>query len=312
MFRTIAATAALVLLTACGDGQPFDFGVPNTPVPETPSANGIPEKLGGNLEAVSYVPNASTGGSLSVTITSLDTTPLVAAYTRNAALDVPGYTAFSIQEDPLDRMFIAMIARSADGTVQGALVQDGGQFTKYFGGTSYSQIGAYSPHVPSQPNSGLVSYAGDYVGTLNGGAPRPNEALPIPPGTNPANFPEQPLRITGQVFINADFTDNTVNGAISDRELIDLNVAIPDVFLIPTAIATNGVFYGDVEDLAQTNVGNYGGTFGGIGATAVAGSIRLTGDFIPTFDREEEYGIFVLTQCGQTGDAPICDAVNPP
>jgi len=29
------------------------------------------------------------------------------------------------------------------------------------------------------------------------------------------------------------------------------------------------------------------------------------------FENEEEYGIFVLTQCGQPGDAPVCDVVDP-
>ncbi len=321
MIRLLTAASLLALLAACNDGQPFTFTPvdlegevdPAEPVPEEEddpvSDDGVPESVGGNVETVTYRPGSN---FLSVQITSLDSTPVTAVYERNPALDVGGYRAFSQQEDPLDRMFIGMAKRTADGATQGVLVMDGGQFTKFFGGTHFQRTGAYTPHIPRQPDNGLVSYAGRYVGLLNINAPRPNEALPVPAGTNPDFIPAQPARVRGDVFVNADFADNSVNGAISNRQLLDFgNAVIPSVFLIPTEIDEDGRFSGDVENANQDGVGTYAGTFGGSRASGIAAGVHLDGDFLPGVENEEEYGIFVLNKCGTANDANICDTVNP-
>jgi hypothetical protein len=315
----IYAGLLLAALSGCGDGQPFTFGTadPTDPDPDAPTGI-VPESVAGNLSDANWTPPtaANPDGTLIVEISALDTTPVRAEYTRNPNLDVPGYTAYSQQEDPLDRMFIAMVAQSADGSVTGALVMDGGQFNKYFGGIHFEQNGRYTPHVPEQPNNGLVSYAGSYVGMLNGDAPRPNEALPVDPGTDPALVPGQAIRVEGQVFLNVDFADNMVNGVIYDRTAIDIAAGLPDVVLIPTEVAAAGTFEGTAENPEQEEIGSYAGVFGGVGATSVAGGIYLNGDFIQeingfVIDNEEEYGLFVLNQCGLSGDAAICDNVNP-
>ena len=301
MQKAISFSLCLGLLTACGDGNPFVFGVTETPIkPPVISDSGVPEKVQGNVGSVTFVAGAPT---ITVQITSLDQGTFDAVHNRNPALNVPGYQAYTYQDDPLDRMFVAIVAESRDAAIQAATVMDGGQFTKFFGGTGVTQIGTYGA------DTGLVSYAGTYAGLSNINAPGA-ELLPVPPGTDPAILPAQPTRVTGDVFINADFTDNTINGAITNRELTEYGTAIPDIFLIPGDIAADGTFEGSVEIGAQTGVGNYAGVFGGTGATSVGGGVLLDGDFIPGVENEQEYGIFVLAQCGTPGDAPICAGVN--
>ena len=313
MFRILAVTAALALLTACGDGQPFDFGIvepvdpPLTPE-EIEAQAAIAKSIAGDLDGGTYSIAAQT---LTVRIT-LDATPIDAVYSRNAALDVPGYIAFSQQDDPLDRIFIGMAARSADDSVEGVLAMDGGQFNRFFGGTTFRQIGAYT-EAPSGPTSGLVSYAGNYVGLSNREATSNTIGLPIPAGTDPSLIPDQASRVTGQIFINADFADNAVNGGVYNRVNIDRNETLTDLALIVSDIDASGRFLGTVELRGgTTSIGSYGGTFGGLNASGVAGGIHLDGDFIDNVEREEEFGIFVLTQCGLAGDSnTICNGVRP-
>jgi hypothetical protein len=194
---------------------------------------------------------------------------------------------------------------------------DGGQFTKFFGGVNYSQQGTYSAHTPSQPN-GLVSYSGNYVGLINWTVPRPNTALPLPAGTNDDFAPHQASRVIGDVLINADFTDMRVNGAISNRLVLDqvagIGLTVPTVYLIPTDIAVTdaangvagGTFTGDIQIGSLQSVGTYAGTFGGIQASGLAAGIHLDGDFIVTRDGEEEYGLVVLNKCGTPGEGAFC------
>ena len=313
MFRILATTAALALLTACGDGQPFEFGVV-TPVdpPLTPdeieAQAAIAKSIAGDLDGGTY---SSVDGTMTVQITLDAQGPVSAEYTRNPALDVDGYIAFSQQDDPLDRIFIAMGARSADNSVEGVLAMDGGQANRFFGGTTFRQIG---PYAEPAPTSGLVSYAGDYVGLSNLNATSNLIGLPpINPATDPALLPLQASRVTGQIFINADFTDNAINGLIVNRTNIDRNESLADLALIVTNIDADGRFLGTVEVVGaiEIKIGDYGGTFGGTGASGIAGGVHLDGDYIPNVEKEQEFGIFVLTQCGLAGDAAICDGVQP-
>lgn len=299
---------ALLALAACGDGNPLfdeDGGAP--PAPPGPTDPAIPEAVAGNLGAATFVPPSAGNpdGSLRVRITALDAPDVTAGYARAAGLDVPGYTAYAIQDDPLDRLFVGMGAESGDGALEGVLVVGGGQFNTYFGGVDYGRTGPYSGA------SGLVSYAGTYVGMLN-----VNVSLPVPPGTDPAVVPGQPLRVTGDVFLNADFADNSVNGAIFNREIADggVSLTLVDIVLVPTDIDATGRFAGAVERFGEPGsvIGSHAGVFGGTGATSVAGGVRLDGDFIDEVDDEEEYGLFVLDQCGQAGTPAICGIVDVP
>lgn len=326
----LSSLLGCITLAGCDGENPFMTTPAVTPGaapvidPDNPvSANGIPEALtGNNLELVAYDPVA---GTLSVDMAALDKNdsdiPLE-SYMPNAALTAltPGYQVFTYQDDPLDRMFVAIVAQSPDGAVMGAVVMDGGQFNKFFGGGFYATDGDYTPG--SGPNdTGLVSYAGNYAALTNLDAD--GSQLLTPGGSpDPVLLPDQPAQISGQVFINADFGDNTLNGAIYNRAFTNLDpvlqaaiggAALEDVILTPTDITDAGTFFGTVETSDQDAVGSYGGTFGGTEASAVAGVTSLDGDWLDTIDNEAEFGVFVLTQCGQPGEDPICASipVNP-
>lgn len=324
LFPTLAS---LALLAACDGTNPFDTdGTDGGDGGDGGTTDGsvIPAALNENLDSVVFDADA---GTLSVDMKALDRndndTPLE-TYIANPALSTPemtavGYQTFTYQDDALDRMFVAIAAVSADGSVVGAVVMDGGQFNKFFGGAVYEQVGTYTPGNAAN-DTGLVSYAGVYAGLTNLQSDNA-QLLPIPIGTNPALYPSQPAQIVGDIFINADFGDNSVNGAIYNQSFVNLDPVlagligtdVPNVFLVPADIATAGTFLGTAELSDQTAVGSYGGTFGGTEASAVAGIVHLDGDWLPDIENEEQFGVFVLTQCGQPGEAAICDSipVNP-
>ncbi len=334
MSRPLTALTLIAALAACDNANPFQGGGTVDPGPapvidpDNPvGANGIPVSLSGtggaqNLSSVQYDPGA---GTLAVDMAALDRNdediPLE-DYTFNANLTAlaPGYQVFSYQDDGLDRMFVAIVAESTDGSVVGAVVMDGGQFNKFFGGGFYATDGNYSPGNPSN-DTGLVSYAGNYAAVTNLDA-NGNELIAVPPGTDPILLPSQPAQISGEIFINADFGDNSVNGAIYNRSFQNLDPVIQgiiggadlgDIVLTPATITNEGTFFGTAENPAQDALGNYGGTFGGTESSGVAGVVSIDGDFIAGIDNEHEFGVFVLTQCGQPGEAAICDdiPVNP-
>ncbi len=326
MNMKLVAPLALLLLAAC-DGNPIGTGTdPDPVVPvcdvdcpvEVDDPVTLPTVLAKNLKAIAY--NESSD-SFRITFTSLDTTPTVATWDRRTALDTVGYRAYVVQEDALDRMFVGLARTSSEGSVTAIAAGDGGQFNRVFQGGSYARNGAWSAPVGTEANgSGQVSYAGTYAGVTNIRAPRPGEILPVDPATAGELIPGQPSRVRGDIFINANFTDNSVNGAIYNRVLVDYNFGLQSVILVPTDIEANGSFVGKTErwinDDAQIPLtGDYGGVFGGTNAVAVGGIVALT-KLYGTLDGEElpgalEHGVFVLQQCGTAGDAAICDQTAP-
>lgn len=330
MIRQVIALSGFVMIAACGSSNPFDVeeevvdgGDTDT---ETVTINNtaIPAVLAADLRAISYTPGDNT---ITVTGMTLDEVPEETVYTRNAALDVPGYQAYTAQDDSLDRHFTAYVAQSGNsGAVRAGALGDGGQFNTVFQGGYYERDGSFTP--PS-PQNGLVSYAGSYVGLLNGGGG--GDLLPItdPPSTTELQ-PGQAGTIVGQIFFNVDFNDNQINGAIYDRVWQEGGVTVPSVALIPTEIAEDGTFFGTAEysnDQSQpewqyingeprTEIGSYGGIFGGPGAEAVGGVIHLDEwDGIEDglgLETEIEHGVFVLDQCGTPdATAAVCAQVNP-
>ncbi|MEZ5715668.1 MAG: thymidylate synthase [Paracoccaceae bacterium] len=313
----ILRTALLVggltgMLAACGsstnpfitNSDPADNGTDGTGT----NANGIPEAVAGNLERVSYSPGA---GTITVEGIDLDDAPFEAVYNRNSALDVPGYQAYTIQDDPLDRHVTAYAAQSGNsGSARGVLVVTGGQFNRYFGGVYYERDGNYSPA------TGQVSYAGSYVGVTNVGH-LGGDLLPVPAGTDPTLLPYQAAEVRGSVFLNANFDDNAVNGGIYALSMPDANMTLPSLALIATDIASDGSFSGEIEytGVVGTSIGTYSGLFSGPNSESVVGGVRLTefdGSDSPRWDNEEQYGLFVLDQCGTaSGTAPECSSVNP-
>ncbi|MBU2943977.1 thymidylate synthase [Shimia thalassica] len=300
MIRSFVCMAAMASLTACGGSNPF--------AEETDDDTEItvPEELAGNLKSVSY--NA-TDQTLSAEIYALDSTPVTVVYARDSARDIGTYEAYSVQEDSLDRFFVAMVGESQDGSVQAGFVGDGGQFNRVLQGAYYERNGTFdAPPIGTGPAAGQVSYAGDYAGILNGG-PSSADA----PNVDSSILPGEPYLVSGQVFLNANFADMAVNGGVYDRQIVlSTPFELEDISLIVTDIAADGSFFGDVEvhGVIENDKGDYGGVFGGSDAAAVAGIISMS-DFTENLDDETEYGFFVLTQCGLDGDAAICDNAAP-
>lgn len=270
------------------------------------ATNPVPASLAKSVERIKYDAAAD---ELIVEIKSLDDAPFTVNYERNRELDVPGYRAFSVQDDPLDRMFVAVAATGADGAVEAAAISDGGQFNRYFSGTYYKRNSG------NVPTTGQVSYAGHYAGITNLNAAG-DHLLPVAPGTDPALLPAEPARTTGRAFLNVNFDDGAVNGVITDRRFVD-GGTLTDLALVDGEIDENGEFLGNVEFDGQPNgdIGDFGGVFGGRDGAAVAGTVALDNIFLPDDPRDSdldaEVGVFVLPRCNQPGAPAICDQVNP-
>jgi len=184
-----------------------------------------------------------------------------------------------------------------------------------------------------------VSYKGKYVGMLNGGGAN-TATLPITRPTTPAEVPGQAARVTGDVFVNADFANNAFNGVVKNRNAIDLSitsdttsanfnngggVSLEDIVMpkgdTPDGdILVNGTFGGKTErptdiDPQKTITGTYGGVIGGANGSSIAGGLHLeekvynsAGEVI---EGAIERGIFVLDQCGLTTSGGDCVGTAP-
>ncbi|NDV99724.1 hypothetical protein [Salipiger sp. PrR002] len=341
MERIWALAAIAALLAGCGatsDSEDDDC-IRDNPLQECETTDDdsteTPDDVDATVASFSFAEDMS---SVTVRINGLDTTPLEAVYERNDritdVLDMDDYVAFSIQEDPLDRFFLALGGMSADGSVSAAAVGDGGQFNKVFQDGYYSRDGDFDPpdfDDATNPEQGQVSYAGDYAAVTNLITKAGVDLQPVgtlPEGYEDLDVPGQPLPITGVIFLNVNFADAALNGQIMNRSLIDIRgyggateagkSGITDVILTEGTIDADGVFSGTAEDPDEGGMGSFAGIFGGEDAAYVAGTTDLTwsltapfGDGDETYDMEE-VGMFVLTQCGKSGAREdICALVNP-
>lgn len=329
----VMASLAVSLLSGCS-GNPFnpsasdeppasppldDADQPATPDPD--AAGSIPQELALNLESVTYDADNDT---LVLRLTSLNAGTLDAEYQRTSILDRPGYQAYTLQDDPLDRHVTAMVARSVDPqeSVQAGIAADGGQFNTSFSGGFYER----NDTLFVTPTTGLVSYAGGYVAQTNVNAPG-DQLLAVDAGVDDSVRPIQSAQIAGTIFLNVDFAANTINGGIFNRTFTQYgatvpgggNNELPNVTLrVGDINRSDGTFYGatvNYENVTSRDIGEYGGIFGGTGASAVAGVVSLTefdgpGDTLGLV-AEREVGVFVLSRCGVSGDDPVlCDDVN--
>jgi len=302
MKRFWLGIAASAVMAACSGGNPF--------VDDTGEGGGtdpgitIPEELLGDLTSFTYDPVAKT---LVVRGVNLDDTPYEATYTRKAAMDVPGYEAYTSQESSLGRHTTAYV-QELDGAKAGITVS-GGQFGHYFGGGAYGRDGAFDPPDVAQAG-GIVAYAGSYVGLLNSNGDG-GDLLPVDPSTPTEIRPTQAAEVTGSIFITADFADNSVDGIVYDRQHADSGAVLEDLELFPATIEDNGTFTADVrQNNGEDTVGTYGGIFAGTDSSAVAGTLFVE-DHIVAATNSEEYGLFVLGQCGGASADPVCTQPHP-
>ncbi|AHD00402.1 hypothetical protein [Leisingera methylohalidivorans] len=305
MRRYWLGLAVVTALSACSGGNPF---VTEDDDP-TDATGTIPEALANDVDSVSYDADNQT---LTVTGVGLDETPFTATYVRKPALDRVGYEAYTVQDNALTEHSTAYVREVEGGFA--TVVVTGGQFGFYQGGTTYGRNGRYSAPNTEQGAGGIVSYAGTYVGLLNidgdGG-----DLIDPTNGTDPTILPGQAAEVTGDVFINADFSDNRVKGTVYNRRITDQpGTAVETLNLDPTAIASDGSFNGQAS-IANIGVGEYGGVFAGTDAAAVAGSIHATNHISAlsggTGADIEEYGVFVLGSCDGASPDPVCNQPDP-
>lgn len=344
MARHLLPSAALIALVACsgpalvksassssGSVDDAQQGGTETPTP-TPATITVPATLAVNMSSFTYDPDNET---LQVAIEGLDSTSTgdaaLVTYTRNPTLDTGVYQAYSVQEDALDRIFVALAATSEDGSVTGVTAGDGGQFSKYFAGGLYARKGDFTPPtVGDGPGKGQVSYAGDYAAVTNIPVQRISPTsigAAVDSSTPEALMPYQPMRVAGKTFLNVNFQDNSVNGSIYDRNMIDTMDGVPvrleTVYLTPADIASDGTFSGGTARRDSAGTGAYGGIFGGTDANSVAGLVHLEASQVylagsnpdtasgTQIDNAQEHGVFVLTQCGANNTSAVCSAVAP-
>jgi hypothetical protein len=86
---------------------------------------------------------------------------------------------------------------------------------------------------------------------------------------------------------------------------VDSNTAIDDLEMQTGTIASDGTFAGIVTQGGSTGVGEYGGIFGGSGATTATGTLFVK-EHITRLTNPEEYGLFVIAQCGTANADPSC------
>lgn len=320
MMKQILATLCVcLLLVACGETtNPLNYGqesvadptadeevteVPEEEVLDEVVFNTLPASIGGNLNRINFDPATET---LLVDMTAFDASEALATYTRTPALDQNGYLAYQVNEGNLQRTFTALTRQSDRGTVLAAIVADGGQFNRRFGGGYYARLVPLTMPVPDgTQNSGLVTYTGDYVGLFTPGANSGNPGIPVEVDTA-TNY-----RVEGDILLNVSFADLAVNGAVFNRQLIDTAgapvLALESISLINAAIDPDtGSFLGSVEFYLtdQNVVGNYGGAFAGTDASDVGGVLLIN----PIRDEDQlwENGAFVLGVCGMPGEGPLC------
>ena len=296
-------------LSACGGTAPFGTGT-ETPTDGSVGGVDVPEALAGNLESFTYNADAET---LTVRGVAADGATIESAYRRRPGLDRPGYQAYTAQDASNGRHSTAYVA-SINGT-QAAVVGTGVQYENVYAGGAYSSNNYAAPETGSG-NSGLVYYTGRYIGLLNG--PGSTEDLTPPnPGEDPSVTTAQAAEVTGDMQITADFATSNVDGVVYNRVIADYDssgsyspnaktpLEVTDLALEGTAIQENGSFTGTVEQDNRA-VGEYGGVFGGAGATEVAGVLRVE-NHLEAFENEIEYGLFVLGQCAPPASGPDCD-----
>ena len=286
MNKFITLSVVTVLLAGCESRATDDTagGTPTTGGTGTPASGTI---LLGDLKAADL--NTATD-ELTVQIT-LDDDDTQQSYGTGAAFG--NFTRYTLQNDPVTgRFFTAFSGVSDDESVQAVVVMDGGQFNRFFGGATATQNSYVAP------TGGISNYAGDYVGLANIGTPVIGGGVP----GSESSVPNIATLVTGEVFLQADFTDSAVNGAIYNRffGFGPGAVAMPELVLVVGDIGADGGFGGDIELLTQDGVGSYSGVFGGTNAASVAGVVELTGGFLPggilADGNEREFGIFILDQ----------------
>lgn len=284
MNKILGLAACAAMLAACDDRGAVDEVSAGTTT-TTPS-----EVVSNGTVSVGDVGGVALAGDVLQVSIALDGDDVLEEYDLTGNV-VNGYQEYEQQATGLNRAFTAIAGESSDGSIVAVVTADGGQFNRFFGGATVVQNSL------SAPESGLVSYAGDYAGVNNGGAVIPSGVVGAPDILDPSGTGT----VTGTVFLTADFADNKVEGAVYGRMWVGVG-ALDDLTLINGDISDAGTFSGSAEvgqGSTATTAGSYTGAFGGEDAAVVGGLLDVgPGGYGADADPNiREYGIFVLDQC---------------
>jgi hypothetical protein len=315
MKRFPSVCALALAVGACGGStNPFSGTVTaGTGTTTTATTTAIPEAVQSALANFTYDP---TQDSIVITGVSVDGSNGGTAYRRRANLDIiasdgsVAYQAYTAQAGPLLEHSTNYVKTIGDVTAAVAIT--GGQFRHYSGGTLYTRDPGedYEPIVDNNGDGVIATYAGKYIGLSNVWGVD-TDLLPLTGTIDSSVVPHQASIVNGTIRINVDFSDKIIKGGITQRTLTvpeydpltietETQEVLPTLLLVPTTVADDGTFSGEVEIPNPLTVGTYAGILGGPDSNAIAGGLFADNHFDDQRVGEEEYGIFVLGRCGTT------------
>ena len=308
MIRTLFPVAALSLLMACGDGNPFfDDGLTDGEAggsgADSSASNLYATELNADLtmNALSYNANAPgdpSDDTLTVNNLPFDNSDATGGgYTRNLSAALGG--GFELYESnatgaPGERRYFAVFKRSSISQV--AAVGTGDYVGFGFGGATAQPLGSIG--IPDE-RPALYEFTGDYaavrVTTLDG-------------SVNDVEF------ITGDTTLFVDIADFDVNGAVEglilNRVLYDSSGTQIGTLNDSISLATAEIDFSNgtigsstargLEGLTELTTGNWQGIFAGPNGEEIAGMVVVEGTVASGADDDEvrETGVFITVNQG--------------
>lgn len=250
----------------------------------------IPETVSMNVEESGLAGWSAGDASFSITMSAADAADLSATYSRNAALDIAGYQAYTYQSTASNRMVVALVSKA--GGAGAVTAVEAGQFSNYHGGAQ-----VWRADVFTAPETGVgeaYNYSASYVGLLNVGSDTPG-------GPGGTLNPTQAYRTTGTALVTADFTEMRVSGGVNGRTIQETGTVLPDIAMEETGITADGTFTDKLNRVGSsgwTQAGSYAGVFGGTNAADVAVVMVFNPNDTPNL---WEHGMIVSSNCATAG-----------
>lgn len=271
----VMTTAVLCAgLAACGGTDAGGGGTTATPTPGTVTGLGAAKVLNEDFQATRIEYDAAADEMIIESI-PFDDEVFEGRYTRTPSLDRGAYRAYASTRG-IDQ-YVAYFDESASGAVSAAIVQGGNYLGHGYRGAMYQRNGSVTMPATTQ----RAFYNGDYIGS------RSNETE--------GGF----HTVTGDADMEVDFSDNTVRGSISNRQVVyssNAGSAVPTIsstvqFGDSTLDRTNGTFSGNLSQTADTS-----GTYEGMLADGTGNASEIVGTTLIEEFGGQENGVFIAVQ----------------
>ncbi len=225
--------------------------------------------LGGTNQATRFDYN-SANDTIIIEDIPFDDDVYSGVYARTPALDRGAYQAYT-STNGFDT-YVAYYDTSSTGTVSVGVVNSNEYADHGYSGAMFQRTG--TTNLPSTTQKAY--YNGNYIGLRTSAVAGAMDT------------------ITGTALMEADFSDSTMRGRITNRVMTtsETGAAVGgDIVIRNTAIdRTNGSFAGTV--VQGVNEGTHQGVFGGTDATEMAGSLVL----IDGPAKTREVGVYIAEQ----------------